>query len=165
MPALSAGQAAPDFKLSSIYGGNFALGEALARGPVIASFFKVSCPICQYAFPFLERIFNAYGNKAVTIVGISQNPKKETLAFMQEYGVTFPVLLDDTHSFPVSNAYELTNVPTTFWITRDGKIEISSVGWVRQDIAEINERAARETAVTLTPVFAVGEDVPAFRPG
>ncbi len=56
---------------------------------------------------------------------------------------SFPVLLDDTHSYPVSNAYGLTNVPTIFWIAPDGDIEISSVGWVRKEMEEFNQRAAQ----------------------
>ena len=59
---------------------------------------------------------------SMTWVGVSQNGKKDTLAFLKEYGVTFPVLLDDPDSFAVSNAYGLTNVPTIFWIAQDGTI-------------------------------------------
>ena len=76
------------------------------------AFFKVSCPVCQYAFPFLERLHKAYGKKGVALVGVSQNDPKETAAFIKEFGVTFPVLLDPHESYPVSNAYGLTNVPT-----------------------------------------------------
>ena len=165
MAALSPGQIAPPFSLPRVDGKTFMLSEALAHGPVVAAFFKISCPVCQYAFPFLERIYQAYGDRGITMVGISQNLKKDTGAFLKEYGVSFPVLLDDTESYPVSNAYGLTNVPTVFWIAPDGKIEISSVGWVRQEIAEINEKTAQRSGIQLTPVFAAGEDVPAFRPG
>jgi peroxiredoxin len=101
----------------------------------------------------------------VTIVGISQNEKKDTLAFMKEYRVTFPVLLDDTHTYPVSNAYGLTNVPTIFWIAQDGDIEVASVGWVRKDVEEINRRAAEASGNGRHPVFHAGEDVADFRAG
>ena len=141
MAALERGTTAPDFTLPAMDGKQFSLREALARGPVLAAFFKISCPTCQYAFPFLQRIYEAHGNKAVTIVGISQNTKKDTAAFIKEYGITFPVLLDDTNSYPVSNAYGLTNVPTIFWIAGDGEIEISSVGWVKKEMEEFNQRA------------------------
>src|SRR6476661_2923546 len=134
MPALAVGRNAPDFTLSTMDGKSFSLRDALVRGPVVAAFFKISCPVCQYAFPFLERIYKAYGSKNVTIVGVSQNSQKDTALFNKEYGVTFPVLLDDIDSYPVSNAYGLTNVPTVFWIDSDGTIEISSVAWVQQDI-------------------------------
>jgi peroxiredoxin len=165
MPALGIGKKAPDFALPAMDGASFSLREALSKGPVMAAFFKISCPVCQYAFPFLERIYKAYGGKNVTIVGISQNSKKETATFIKEFGVTFPVLLDDTDSYPVSNAYGLTNVPTIFWIDTEGTIEVSSVGWVQKDIDEINQKVAGAEKTGLRPVFLAGESIPAYRPG
>jgi len=165
MAALTAGTPAPDFTLPTMDGKQFSLKHALARGPVLAAFFKISCPVCQFALPFVERIYKAYGGRSVTIVGISQNEKKDTAAFLKEYGVTFPVLLDDTRTYPVSNAYGLTNVPTLFWIAPDGEIEISSVGWVRKEIDEINRKAAGIIGGGPKRVFQPGEDIPDFRAG
>lgn len=165
MPALPTGTRAPDFTLPTIDGGQFSLREALTRGPVVVAFFKISCPVCQYAFPFLERIYKANGNGRVTIVGISQNEKRDTGQFLKEFGVTFPVLLDGTHRYPVSNAYGLTSVPTIFWIGQDGEIEISSVGWVKKEIEEINQRIAQLANEGSKPVFSPGEQVPDFRAG
>ena len=126
MEALAPGKSAPDFALDTLDGKKFSLQDALDRGPVVAAFFKVSCPTCQYTFPYLERLYKAYGNKNVILVGVSQNDKKDTAAFVREYGITFPILLDDIRTYSVSNAFGLTNVPTIFWIARDGEIAISS---------------------------------------
>jgi peroxiredoxin len=165
MAALNAGTQAPDFTLPAMDGKQFSLKEALTHGPVLVAFFKISCPVCQFAFPFIERIYRAYKNPNLTIVGISQNDKKDTAAFIKEYGITFPVLLDDTRTYPVSNAYGLTNVPTFFWIAPDGEIEISSVGWLRKDIEEIGRKAAQSGRGTPVPVFRADESVPDFRAG
>jgi len=165
MAALNTGTLAPDFTLPTMDGKQFSLKDALSRGPVLAAFFKISCPVCQFAFPFLERIYRAYGNRNVTIIGISQNDKKDTAAFLKQYGITFPVLLDDTETYPVSNAYGLTNVPSIFWIAQDGEIEVSSVGWERKEIDAINRRAAETTRQGPKPVFQAGEDIPDFRAG
>ena len=165
MAALTPGTSAPDFTLPTMEGKQFSLREALAQGPVLAAFFKISCPVCQFAFPYLDRIYKAYGNRNVAIVGISQNEKKDTAAFLKEYGVSFPVLLDDTNTYPVSNAYGLTNVPSIFWIAQDGEIEISSVGWLRKEIDEISQKAAKITGESRQPVFRPDEQVPEFRAG
>ncbi len=165
MAALTPGTQAPDFTLSSTDDKQFSLRAALARGPVLAAFFKISCPTCQYAFPFLQRIYEAHGNQAITIVGISQNNRKDTQAFIKEYGITFPVLLDDTHSYPVSNAYGLTNVPTIFWIAQDGDIEVASVGWIRKEIEEFNQRAAQVSSGAAKPLFRPDEHIADFRAG
>src|SRR5271154_2751821 len=165
MAALTPGTSAPDFTLPTMDGKQFSLKEALARGPVLAAFFKISCPVCQFAFPYLDRIYKAYGNRNVAMGGISQNEKKDTAAFLKEYGVSFPVLLDDTNTYPVSNAYGLTNVPSIFWIAQDGEIEISSVGWDRKEIEEINRKAAKINGEGPQPVFRSGEQIPEFRAG
>jgi len=145
-------------------GKTFSLRDALAGAPLVLAFFKVSCPTCQYTFPFLERIHKAFGGK-FRILGISQNDKKDTAAFVKEYGVTFPVLLDDTKKYPVSNAYGLTNVPTLFWVAEDGTIELSSVGWDKQDIENIHRKAAELVEQKAAPLFHRGEHIEAFRAG
>jgi peroxiredoxin len=115
--------------------------------------------------PFFERLHKAYAYKGVSLLGISQNNAKDTAAFGKEFGITFPILLDDTNSYPVSNAYGLTNVPTIFWIAQDGEIEVSSVGWVKADFAEINRRMAEAGKLAPAVVFQPGEDVRDFRAG
>jgi peroxiredoxin len=175
MAALTVGAWAPEFELRATDGRRFVLRDEQARGPLVLAFFKVSCPTCQYAFPFLERLHQAYGHrpsgqrasgdKNVTLVGVSQNNPKDTAAFTKEFGVTFPVLLDDMEKYPVSNAYGLTNVPTLFWIAQNGEIEVSSVGWVKAEFSEINRRMAESGKIALAAVFKPGEDVRDFRAG
>ena len=164
MPTLPAGAAAPDFRLRSMDGKEFTLREALSRGPVLLAFFKVSCPTCQYAFPFFERLFRKYQNRHVTLVGISQNNAGDTAAFARELGVSFPLLFDDI-PYPVSNAYGLTNVPTLFWISPEGKIDLTSVGWSKPDFETINRRMAEAGAIATVSLFQPGEDVRDYRGG
>ena len=165
MPALLKGRTAPDFNLNSLDGKPFSLRDALPRGPVVLAFFKVSCPTCQYALPFYERLFQAYKDRHVTLVGVSQNSAEDTAAFAKEFGITFPLLLDDTITYLVSNAYGLTNVPTLFWIERDGEIEVSSVGWVKSEFDDVNRRMAEASAMAKAFVYRPGEDIRDYRGG
>jgi peroxiredoxin len=165
MTALANGVKAPDFELKAVDGKKFSLAEELARGPVVLAFFKVSCPTCQYAFPYLERLYKAYRDKGVKLLGVSQNDAKETAAFAKEFGITFPILLEDPRTYAVSNAYGLTNVPSIFWIAQDGEIEVSSVGWVKADFEEINRKMAESGKIAPAVVFKPGEEVRDFRAG
>jgi peroxiredoxin len=165
MPALPAGTPGPLFTLNTLQGRQFSLQEALVRGPVVLVFFKVSCPTCQYALPFYERLFRAYKNEHVTLVGVSQNEAKDTAAFAREFGISFPLLLDDTRRYPVSNAFGLTNVPTIFWIGRDGEIELLSVGWSKSDFEQVNRQMAEAASMVPTPMFQAGEDIRESRAG
>ena len=169
MAALRPGTMAPDFSLPTVVSGedgdNFSLPAALKRGPVLAVFFKISCPTCQYTFPYLERLHKAHGDKKITIVGISQNNQTDTARFLEEYGVTFRTLIDDPDGYAVSNSYGLTNVPTLFLIAPDGKIEQTSVGWVKQEVEEINQKLAAGQQALPLPIFRPGEVVSDFRAG
>jgi peroxiredoxin len=165
MSALNPGAKAPQFDLQVMDGSKFSLQNALTRGPVLAVFFKVSCPVCQYALPFFQRIYNAYGSENLSIVGVSQNQKSDTADFIKKFGVTFPVLLEDTKRYDASNAYGLTTVPTAFWISEDGEIELASVGWVRQDFEEIVQKSASANRQAHQPVFQPAEQIPEFRAG
>jgi peroxiredoxin len=165
MPALTPGTAAPDFTLPAIDGKQFSLTEALRNGPVVLAFFKVSCPVCQYAFPYLERIFQSDRGKSVSIIGVSQDNQRDTRAFTQQFGVTFPIVLEDSTSYETSNAYGLTNVPSIFWIEPGGEIALSSVGWSRADVEQIHRKVAELARSVAKPLFQPGDDVRDFRAG
>jgi peroxiredoxin len=166
MPALEAGVQAPEIELQDVDSHKFSLKEARKKGPVVAAFFKVSCPVCQLAFPYLERIFNAYERSGkFTFVGVSQDNATDTKTFNRRFGVTFPVLLDPAGKYPASNAYKLTNVPTVFLISTEGGIEFSSVSWSKADMEQLGRRLANIGGMPVEQIFQPGEKVPEFKPG
>lgn len=165
MPALTAGATAPDISLPEMHGNTFSLKEALENGPVVLAFFKISCPVCQFTLPYLERLHASLKGNRASIVGVSQNGKEDTAVFVREFGISFPILLDNSRTYPASNAYGLTNVPTIFYIGSDGNIEVSSVGWSRNDLDAIAHKLSEEAGVRRLNVFHAGEQVPDFKAG
>lgn len=163
MAVLAAGAAAPDIQLATTDGQAFSSKDA--KTPVVAAFFKVGCPTCQYTFPFLERIYRAYPRDRVKVVGISQDDAQKTAAFIKEFGVTFPVLLDDTKKYPASNAYQLVNVPSTFLINKSGKVEMTTIGWVKDEFEQLNAAVARAIPIPPAQIFKYGEQVKDFKAG
>ncbi|HEV2964297.1 MAG TPA: TlpA disulfide reductase family protein [Candidatus Angelobacter sp.] len=166
MPAIQAGVKAPDIKLPLLDGREFSLNHVRQRGPVVVAFFKTACPECQFSFPYLERIHKAYGNSGkVTVVGVSQDNAKDTQAFNRDYGITFPTWLDEIGKYPASNAYKITIVPSIFLISPEGEVDLSIVGWSRQEMEELNRALADVTGSTPVPVVQAGEKVPDYKPG
>lgn len=166
MPALEAGVQAPEIELQDLEGRKFSLKQARKKGPVVAVFFKVSCPVCQLALPYLERVFKAYTHSGkFTFVGVSQDNAADTKAFNRQFGVSFPMLLDPAGKYPASNAYGLTNVPTFFLISPEGEIEFSSVSWSKADVEQLGRRLATVSDMSVEPIFAAGEKVPEYKPG
>jgi peroxiredoxin len=165
MTHIVAGNVAPGFSLKSLDNKEYSLNTLLQRGPVVAAFFKVSCPVCQFTFPFLERLYKRYGSDGVTFLGISQDDARSTSKFAREYGITFPILIDDENGYVVSNAYGLTNVPTIFLIDADGTVKVSSMGFDRKDLETIAAELAERKKISLTALFRPDEVVPANKPG
>ena len=163
MATLEAGVKAPDINLPTMGGETFSLSAALQRGPVLLAFFKISCPVCQFAMPYAERLFHAAQGKNATVIAVSQDDYKATERFMKEYRLTLPVALDDTLSYRASNGYGLTTVPTFFLVNPSGEIEIASAGWSREEI----ERMYTAVAATpeATPFFRADERVPELKFG
>jgi peroxiredoxin len=164
MTRIVAGSMAAGFSLKSLDNKDYSLNALLERGPVVAAFFKVSCPVCQFTFPFLERLYKRYGGDGVTFLGISQDDARATQNFAKEYGMTFPLLLDD-NGYPVSNAYGLTNVPTIFLIDTDGTVKVSSMGFDKKDLEKIAAHLAERKKISLAPLFRPDEVIPANKPG
>lgn len=163
MSALKVGIEAPAFDLPLLGGGRFSLREALAQSPVVLAFFKVSCPVCQYAFPLYERLAQKTAER-LRVVGVSQDDESASRMFAKTYGVTFPITLDDTRRYPVSNAYGLTNVPTIFEIAQNGRIAVSCVGWEKAAVEDIYRNVANaETSGVL--LFPSSEAIADFRAG
>jgi len=161
---LAAGAQAPAIELPDAEGKKVDVAQLLERGPVLAAFYKVSCPVCQFTLPFVERIHKAYGNEKLTILGISQDDAADTKEFSSEYGLTFPSLVDE-QDYPVSNAYGLTNVPTLFLIQQDGTIAASFTGFDKEGLEGISSSFAEHLSKPAAPVFRPDEKVPDHKPG
>jgi peroxiredoxin len=164
MTEVNAGNRAPAFSVTGLDGERYALSSLLQKGPVVAAFFKVSCPVCQFAFPFLERLFKSFGGGDVTFLGISQDDARATKEFAHKFGATFPMALDEK-GYPASNAYGLSMVPTIFLIDPDGTVRVSSMGFVKQDLEMIAKRLAERGKMGTTVLFKPGERVPEQKPG
>ncbi|HEV3197331.1 MAG TPA: TlpA disulfide reductase family protein [Bryobacteraceae bacterium] len=153
---IETGSRAPDFRLPRLAGGEAVLTDLISDGPVLLAFFKVTCPVCQLTFPFLERLHSA---GTLPIYGISQDDPEDTREFNRQFGVTLPMLLDDEEGgFPVSNAFGISSVPTMFLIERDGTISRVIEGWRKKEIEWLGSKAG---AVP----FRRGENVPEWKAG
>jgi len=164
MTSIDAGHTAPDFSLKTADGRDFSLENLCARGPVVLAFFKISCPVCQFTFPFLERLHQKYAGDGVLILGVSQNDARGTQTFCKDYGLTFPVVLDES-SYPVSNAYGIHCVPTVFLIEAGRSVKVSCMGFSKQDLETIAASLAARRKIPSAPLFLPNEVIPALKPG
>lgn len=157
---LQTGDHAPEITLPLHGGGpgNTASLESLANGQstVLVVFFKISCPVCQYSFPFLERLSKG----SLPVVAVSQDDALGTAEFHQELRITIPTLLDERSSrYPASNSYRISNVPSMFLIDlQTQRVLMSESGFSKQAFEEWGRLAG------VAP-FLPNERIPVYRPG
>jgi len=136
------GSRAPGFRLRDLSGKAVSAGDILARGPAVLAFFKITCPVCQLTLPYLDRLHRNADRSGLQFIGISQDEAAGTQEFNREFGVTFPVLLDEEEAgYPASNAFGVSHVPTTFLVESDGVISWVLDGFSKREIERLGERA------------------------
>jgi peroxiredoxin len=122
-----ANDSAPDFALKSTQGGNIRLSEH--RGEVILLNFWASwCGPCRQEMPQLNALQQRYSKLGFNVVGVNVD-KDSALAnkILKDIPVSFPVLLDDTGA--VSASYNVSAMPTTVLIDRDGNMRYLHKGY------------------------------------
>ena len=164
MSLIKAGKSAPPFGLTATDGKTHSLPEALKNGPLLAAFFKVTCPTCQYTFPFLERLHQQLRANGVQIWGIAQDGVKDSQRFARDYTLTFPILIDDK-PYRVSRAYGLEYVPTLLLIGPDGSIAMESEGFAKRELLQIQKSLAEALSAPVGELFSPRESVPEYKPG
>lgn len=123
------GDEAPDFTLSDLNGSDVRLSDL--RGKVVLiEFWATWCPPCRESIPAMNEIYKRYNEKGLVILGISvdkgQNVAEDLRAFVREYSILYPVLIDSKN---INNLYGVYSIPTTFLIDKDGKVILKNIGF------------------------------------
>jgi peroxiredoxin len=158
------GNTAPAFMLEGTDGKKHSLDEIKNKGIGFFAFFKVTCPTCQYAFPFLERIYEKVKDKGIPFWGIVQDPKDKARDFARQYGNTFPFLIDD-NPYAVSKIYGISIVPTWYLVNGNLKVLASSEAWVKKEYVDLATLLAEKTGVEILGLFIPDENVLELKPG
>lgn len=119
---------APDFSLLDTAGQETSLADFKGQA-VILNFWATWCPPCKAEMPDLQKAYTLQKEQGLVIIGINrtdQDDPAEAAAFIQNYGLTFPILLDPTGK--VAQAYQVSALPTTIFIRPDGIIHKVIVG-------------------------------------
>ncbi len=120
------GNLAPDFQLQSLDGKVVSLSE-LRGSPVMLNFWATWCPPCRNEMPYIQQIYEEWSGKGLVLLAIDIGESSSTVKeFVQSYELSFPVLLDIKED--VAQIYNITGIPTTFFIDKDGIIQDKRVG-------------------------------------
>ena len=114
------GQSAPDFVLKSSAGNNLRLSEY--RGDVVMiNFWATWCGPCRQEMPLLDDLYGRYERVGFTLLGVNiDDDSRRAMKMIEELGVTFPVLFDESKD--VSKLYAVEAMPVTILVDREGTV-------------------------------------------
>jgi peroxiredoxin/outer membrane lipoprotein-sorting protein len=124
------GQAAAAFELSDFDGNRYRL-EDLQGKIVLLNFWATWCLPCRAELPLLEQLHQARGNQtrgqeSLLVLGVNSEAAEEARKFAEEHSLTFASLADPENT--LAHAYNVTSIPTTVVIGKNGKVAFYAVG-------------------------------------
>ena len=128
IPAPRAGFLAPDFSLPDAEGNLVTLSDLRGQA-VLVNLWASWCTPCQAEMPAMQRVYEEYRDQGFTILAVNaahQDSQAAARQFAAEHGLTFPILYDLDGS--VARSYQLSALPTSFFILPDGAINEVIIG-------------------------------------
>lgn len=128
---------APAFSLNDIDGQTRSLDDFKGR-VLVANFWATWCPPCRAEIPSMQRAWDVLEPHGAHMVALHVGGEADQIwAFLAEFNVTFPVLIDRSGS--VSRAWQTVGLPTTYVVDGAGRKALRAIGeraWDHPDIVE-----------------------------
>lgn len=128
IPAAQQGFLAPDFALNTPTGESIKLSELQGQA-VLVNLWATWCPPCRAEMQSIQEVYQEYKDQGFTVLAVNMTYQDDPLAvlpFVNEQGLTFPILLDETGE--MASAYQLRSLPSSYFIRRDGIINEVVIG-------------------------------------
>lgn len=128
------GQPAPDFTLPTLDGDTVSLSDYIGQ-PVLINFWATWCAPCRVEMPELVRAYNEHQDEGFAILSVNltnQDAIADVRAFVEEFDMSFPILLDETGAVS-DEVYRLLGLPMSVFVDREGRIERIYIGLMTAD--------------------------------
>jgi cytochrome c biogenesis protein CcmG, thiol:disulfide interchange protein DsbE len=128
LPIPKQGFIAPDFTLRTLKGETIRLSD-LRGQPVVVNFWASWCQPCRVEMPAMERAFKFYQAQGLIILAVNasnQDEAAQVQEFVNNLELTFSILMDQQGV--AMSLYQVTALPTTFFIRADGVIQEVVIG-------------------------------------
>jgi peroxiredoxin len=121
---IDAGMVAPNFILKNLAGEEVSLKDYRGK-KVMVNFWATWCPPCKEEMPAMEKFYKK-NSKEVEILAVNLDPQNNVKGFVEEKGLTFPILLDEEGS--TQQTYSVISIPTTLILDEQGLILKKHIG-------------------------------------
>lgn len=142
------GHLAPDFTLTALDGRTMKLSDLRGKA-VLLNFWATWCEPCKIEMPWFVDLQNKYASQGLQVVGVAMDDASpsEISSFARKLGVNYPVLIGKEEVGAQYGGIEY--LPSTFYISRDGKILDHVFGLVSKSEIEANvEKALGQQVAT-----------------
>ena len=141
---LGVGSPAPEYATRTLSGEEVSLADY--RGKVVLlNVWATWCPPCIREMPSMERAYQQLKDEGFEVLAVSVdapigtpdilgNPGGDVKAFVTEFRLTFPILLDPEKR--IEKKFSTIGLPTTFILDRSGRIARIELGGKQWDSAE-----------------------------
>src|SRR4051812_19183722 len=160
--ALCAGASEPRFSLSDTAGRIHSSAEWAGKRAVVLFFVSTDCPLSNNYVPELNRIVQAYAPKGVAFYAVQGDalaPIEQVRKHVQEFGYTFPYLIDPQESLAAMTG--ATTTPEAAVLAPGGELlylgridnRLEDFGKARVKITEFDLRDALDAVLNGKPVL------------
>ncbi len=134
----------PDVSLQGLDGRAHHLSEYIGRGKwVIVNIWGPRCPPCRGEMPILNDFHEQHRQTDAIVLGMALDfpsfgyaREDEVRAFVDDYFISFPILLGDQEIASLIGGKTLSAVPTTYFFHPDGKLTARWKGTVTENELE-----------------------------
>lgn len=96
---LGQGEVMPDFVLKNEAGEKVKLSDALAKGPVVVTFYRGTwCPYCVKALESIETSVSQINDLGGTVYAISPQTPENVVDLREQTGLSYELLIDDDNT-------------------------------------------------------------------
>ena len=127
-----------EFALPDLKGNPISLGDFKGK-LVLLNFWATWCPPCIEELPSMERLHSEYEDQGLVLLAVAVRESAHIIKdFVEERDLSFRVLLDENGQ--VYETYRVMSVPTTFLISKDGKVigqRIGGMNWASPQVLSL----------------------------
>jgi peroxiredoxin len=160
---IEVGALASHFTLLGTDGREYFLPQSMEGRPAVLVFFKTTCGTCDLAFPYINRLLEAYP-EGWHLWAVSQDPPDSSAEYAASRAMSYPVLLD-APAYAVSRLYDPPATPTLFLVDRRGRVAYTTHGFSKDDLNELSRLLAVEIGAEPAVIALAGDGKPDFKPG
>jgi cytochrome c biogenesis protein CcmG, thiol:disulfide interchange protein DsbE len=119
---------APELELRTLEGDPVSLIDH--RGNVVlVNLWATWCPPCRREMPTLQAFYEEYKSRGFVLIAINQEESRDIVEeFVDEFGLTFPVWLDE--DYLAQRKFGTASLPSSYVIDRNGRVRLLWIGGI-----------------------------------